>query len=136
MHLAEVVSGDDWTVPICLACALAHPPQTSAPLRIQIHPNVAHLETVAQSFEQLLRQRNDCLDTSAGITVPRHIFCVMLQHSLSVLTAQANQSDSFHGTNPLRGHQEIISTLITKRLLRCGFKMGPHVMHDPSGNTD
>ncbi|KAL0054042.1 hypothetical protein WJX82_002859 [Trebouxia sp. C0006] len=66
MYLAEVVSGDDWTVPVCLACALAHPPQTSAPLRIQIHPDVAHLETVAQSFEQLLRQPNNCLDTSAA----------------------------------------------------------------------
>ena len=66
MYLAEVVSGDDWTVPICLACALAHPPQTSAPLRIQVHPDVTHLEQVAQSFEQLLRQPKASSDTSAG----------------------------------------------------------------------
>ena len=112
MYLAEVVSGDDWTVPICLACALAHPPQTSAPLRIQIHPDVAHLETVAQSFEQLLRQPNNCLDASAGITGPCHIFCMILRHSLCVLTAQANHCDSCHATNILQGHQEIISTLI------------------------
>ena len=109
MYLAEVVSGDDWTVPICLACALAHPPQTSAPFRIQIHPNVAHLETVAQSFEQLLRQPNNCLDTAAGINVPCHIFCTILQHSLCVLTALANHSDSFHDTNTLQGHQEKLS---------------------------
>ena len=95
MYLAEVVSGDDWTVPICLACALAHPPHTSAPFRIQIHPNVAYLETVARSFEQLLRQPN-CLDTSAGINVSCDIFCTILQHGQCVLAAQANHSDSFH----------------------------------------
>jgi len=113
MYLAEVVNGDDWTVPICLACALVHPPQTSAPLRIQIHPDVAHLETVAHSFEQLLRQPNNCLDTPAGITGPCHIFCMTLHHGLCVLTAQANHSDSFHDTNTLLGQQEYITTLIT-----------------------
>ncbi len=107
MYLAEVVSGDDWTVPICLACALAHPPQTSAPLRIQIHPDVAHLETVAQSFEQLLRHPNSCFDSSAGIIVPCHKLCTILHHGLCVLTAQANHCD-IHDTNTLWGHQEAL----------------------------
>ena len=56
MYLAEVVSGDEWTVPYCLACALAHPLQTSCPFRIQVHDDVPRLESIAQSFEQLLRQ--------------------------------------------------------------------------------
>ena len=56
MYLAEVLSGDEWTVPVCLACAIAHPWPTSSPFRIQLHPDVTHLENVAQSFEHLLRQ--------------------------------------------------------------------------------
>ena len=56
MYLAEVVSGDEWSVPVCLACALAYPLQGNCPFRIQLHPDLTHLEAVAQSFEQLLRQ--------------------------------------------------------------------------------
>ena len=56
MYLAEVVSGDEWSVPVCLACALAYPLAGTSPFRIQLHPKVTHLEEVAQSFEQLLRQ--------------------------------------------------------------------------------
>lgn len=58
MYLAEVLSGDEWSVPVCLACALAYPLAGTCPFRIQLHPEVAHLEDVAQSFEQLLRQPN------------------------------------------------------------------------------
>ena len=56
MYLADVVSGDDWSVPVCLACARAYPLQGSTPFTIQLHPDLTHLESVAQSFEQLLRQ--------------------------------------------------------------------------------
>lgn len=58
MYLAEVLSGDEWSVPVCLACALAYPLAGTCPFRIQLHPEVAHLEDVAKSFEQLLRQPN------------------------------------------------------------------------------
>ena len=56
IYIAEVVSGDDWTVPLCLACALAQPPASQCPLKIRVQSNIAELEAVAQSFERLLRQ--------------------------------------------------------------------------------
>lgn len=56
IYIAEVVSGDDWTVPLCLACALAQPPASQCPLKIRVQSNIAELEAVAQSFEVLLRQ--------------------------------------------------------------------------------
>ena len=69
MYLAEVVSGDEWTVPYCLACALAHPLQTSCLFSIQVHHDVPHLESIAQSFEQLLRQPQD---HSSGVFCTTH----------------------------------------------------------------
>lgn len=56
MYIAEVVSGDDWTVPLCLACALAQPPASQCPLKIRVQSNIAELESVAMRFEELLRQ--------------------------------------------------------------------------------
>lgn len=68
MYLAEVVSGDEWSVPVCLACALAYPLQGTCPFRIQLHPDLTHLENVAQSFEQLLRQPKP-QDSCAGSAI-------------------------------------------------------------------
>lgn len=56
IYIAEVVSGDEWTVPLCLACASAQPPASQCPLKIRVQSNIAELEAVAQSFEELLRQ--------------------------------------------------------------------------------
>ena len=94
-YLAAVLSGDDSTVPICLACALAHPPTHSgAPLRIQVHAHVAHLETVAQSFEELLRQ-------------PKQHGAGMVQAGLSPFAALAQHSrDSVSGSTP-SGSQQV-----------------------------
>ena len=74
MYLAEVVSGDEWTVPYCLACALAHPLQTSSPFRIQVHHDVPRLESIAQSFEQMLRQPQPH-NSMAGM------YCARLHHA-------------------------------------------------------
>lgn len=74
MYLAEVVSGDEWSVPVCLACALAYPLQGTSPFRIQLHPELTHLESVAQSFEQLLRQPQS-QESDAGTSMPETFCC-------------------------------------------------------------
>lgn len=74
MYLAEVVSGDEWSVPVCLACALAYPLQGTSPFRIQLHPELTHLESVAQSFEQLLRQPQP-QESDAGTSMPESFCC-------------------------------------------------------------
>lgn len=77
MYLAEVVSGDEWSVPVCLACALAYPLQGTSPFRIQLHPELTHLENVAQSFEQLLRQPKP-QDSCAGSAI---LLCLHAFHA-------------------------------------------------------
>lgn len=74
MYLAEVVSGDEWSVPVCLACALAYPLQGTCPFKIQLHPELIHLESVAQSFEQLLRQAKP-QESDAGTSMIELLCC-------------------------------------------------------------
>lgn len=77
IYLAEVLSGDEWTVPLCLACAIASPPASQSPLKIRIQANTAQLETIARSFEQRLRSlppsaAGDAADNSVCPLVSAH----------------------------------------------------------------
>ena len=85
IYIAEVVSGDDWTVPLCLACALAQPPASQCPLKIRVQSNIAELEAVAQSFEVLLRQA--MVEGSAGkpYAAMLNVCCCVMVHCTPLL---------------------------------------------------